>query len=175
MTLVFVVLGISVFLLTCLHQRDELLTYQGQTFDYWFAQLPPTMIKEGGMIIKMKSMSHMGQQYGDVHEASLAFTALDSFGNAAMPYLMNKYLGSDSAIEQTARNVAKKAKMKSFPSRLAAIEHYQAVTALAYIEKLPDETVSRLTSLSKDPNSRYAESAKYILKDPNSVYAGFAE
>jgi hypothetical protein len=169
--LILFILSVGAIFLICLYPKKQDLIYQGRSIDYWFAQLPPTLVTPGGVIAIADSITVFGQQYGNQQDASLSFAALDSFGNDAIPYLMNKLIGKDSAIEQTARNVALKAKITSFPTRMAAIESGQAVTGLIYLKKLPAETVHMLTNLSKDTNSQNAEAAKYVLEKINMEQA----
>lgn len=164
--ILFVVIVAAIFLI-CLYPKKQELIYQGRSIDYWFAQLPPTLVLSGGGIATADSLTVLGQQYGSRQDASLSFAALDSLGTDAIPYLMKKLIGKDSALEQAARNVAQKVKIKSFPTRMAAIESGQAVTGLIYLKELPPETVKVLTNLSKTSNSEVADAAKYILSKIN--------
>ena len=169
--LILIIVSIGAIFLICLYPKKQELIYQGRSIDYWFAQLPLTLVTPEGLVATGGAITAFGQQYGNQQDAPQSFAALDSFGNDAIPYLMNKLTAKDSAIEKTARNIARKAKMTSFPTRMASIESYQAVTGLIYLKELPAETIQTLTDLSKDTNSQNAAAAKYILEKINMEQA----
>jgi HEAT repeat protein len=152
--------------------KQQELVYQGRSIDYWFAQLPITWVGPKGMLLTGGSIIAFGQQYGNQQDASLPFAAFDSFGNDAIPYLMSKLTSRDSTLELTARNAALKAKLRSFPTRMARIESFQAVTGLIYLKELPTDIIKTLTDLSKDTNSEVADAAGYVLSKINLHQAG---
>jgi hypothetical protein len=158
-----------------MYPKKQELIYQGRSIDYWFAQLPVTMVTPEGGVLTGGSLTAFGQQYGNQQETSLSFAALDSLGIDAIPYLVTKLVGKDSVIEQSARDLAWKAQMKPFPTRMAAIESFQAVTGLIHLRKLPDETVQMLTNMSKAPESQLAAAAKYILSEINMDQAAMPD
>ena len=102
--LILIIVYIGALLIIGLRTKKQALTYQGRSIDYWFAQLPVTMVTSRGGTM-CGSIHYAGQQYGDPQNASLSYAALDSFGNDAIPYLMNKLTGKDSAIEKMPVNV----------------------------------------------------------------------
>jgi hypothetical protein len=161
--LILLVVAIGSVLFLCLTPRRQELKYQGRSIDYWFTQLPPTIVSSE-VSMTAKSFTVLGQEYGNTVDSSMSLEAFDSFGIDAIPYLVTKFLGEDSVIEQSARDLARKAQIKSFPTRMAKIESCQAVTGLIHLKQLPAETVQMLTDLSKDPNLPHAPPAKYILE-----------
>ena len=160
------VVAIGSMLFLCLSPRRQELEYQARSIDYWFTQLPPTFVSSK-VNMTVTSITEFGQEYGNTVASSMSLEAFDSFGIDAIPHLVMKFLGEDSVIEQSARDLARKAQIKSFPTRMAKIESCQAVTGLIHLKQLPAETVQMLTDLSKDPDSPHAPSAKYILERIN--------
>ena len=168
--LILLVVGVGAILVICLYPGKQELIYQGRSIDYWFAELPVTLVLPE-FVATGASLTVLGQQYGNEEDTSMSFAALDAFGIDAIPYLMKKLTGKDSAIEQAARNAARRVKIKSFPTRMAAIERGQAATGLIYMKELPPETVRTLTNLSRTSNSGVADAAKYILSKINTDQA----
>jgi len=161
--LILIVVGVGALLLHFQYKKSQELRYEGRSIDYWFAQLPPTIVSSQ-YIVKAQSITVLGKQYGSTGNVSKSCAALDSFGTNAIGYLMEKLVEKDSIFEQKATEVALKLGAKSFPGRNAWVERGQAVTGLIYLKELPPETVQALTKLSRSSRPEVAEAAKYIIR-----------
>lgn len=161
--LIFIVLSVGILLLHFQYKKSQELKYEGRSIDYWFAQLPATVVSSQS-IVKAQSITVLGKQYGSTDNVSKSFEALDSFGTNAIGYLIEKLVEKDSIFEQKATEFALKLGVNSFPARNAMIERGQAVTGLIYLKELPPETVQTLINLSKSSRPEVAVAAKYIIQ-----------
>ena len=164
--LILIVVSVGALLLHFQYKKRQELRYEGRSIDYWFAQLPATIVSSQ-YIVKAQSITVLGKQYGNTNNVSKSFAALDSFGSNAIGYLMEKLVEKDSTFEQKATEFALKLGAKSFPARNAWVERGQAVTGLIYLEELPPETIQALTKLSRSSRPEVAEVAKYIIQRNN--------
>ena len=161
--LILIVASIGVALLHFRYIDNQELRYEGRSIDYWFSQLPVTMVSSQ-RIIKVESMTVNGKQYGSKGGASKPFAAFNHFGTNAINYLMGKLVEKDSPIERKATKVALKLGVRSLPFRHSRMERGQALTGLLYLKELPPETKQTLTNLSGSSRPEVAEAAKYILR-----------
>ena len=162
--LILIVVSVGALLLHFQYKKSQELRFEGRSIDYWFAQLPATIVSPQS-IVKAQSITVLGKQYGSTGNVSKSFAALDSFGTNAIGYLIEKLIEKDSTFEQKATEFALKLGVKSFPARNAAIERGQAVTGLIYLKELPPETVQTLINLSRSSRPEVAEAAKYIISE----------
>jgi hypothetical protein len=161
--LILIVVSVGALLLHFQYKKSQELRFEGHSIDYWFAQLPATIVVSPQSIVKAQSITMLGKQYGSPDNVSKSFAALDSFGANAIDYLIEKLVERDSTFEQKATEFALKLGVKSFPARNAMIERGQAVTGLIYLKELPPETVQTLINLSRSSRPEVAEAAKYII------------
>ena len=163
-TILILTLFVAAFVLYKLATRPA-LTYQGQTIDYWFTQLPLTIVSSQGIATASTGSIFPGGSYGSTNNE--CFDAFDSFGTNAFSYLLKKMASEDSAFEKKASQIAWRVGWKSFPARNANMERYQATTALRRFSEIPDESRHSLTNLAKASSAEIALSAQHVLRKSN--------
>jgi hypothetical protein len=146
-------------------------TYQGQSIDYWFTQLPLTSVSSQGVTYVSLVTASPGGIYGSTNKE--CFDAFDSFGTNAFPYLLEKMASEYSVLEKKASQIAWRVGWKSFPVRNATAERYQATTALLLYIEIPKGTRQTLTNLTKSPNPEIADSAKFVLRESRGFKPGW--
>jgi len=105
--LVLIVLLIG--LLAVRYKKPRPLTFSGKPLEYWFAQLPVTPVPPPGIDLGNVQgfVKNMGQTYGGNNSSGgNSIAAISSFGTNAIPFLLRKLQGIDSAIEQTVTRAA---------------------------------------------------------------------
>ena len=160
------VVGAACFLFLARSKPYHDLTYEGHSIEYWFSQLPLTIVgtNSNGLAnaYSLASISY-GQTYGSVTGNSAYFEAFASFGTRAGPYLMAKLAGEDSRLELLTRKLLRHAGLKSIPFREASEERAQAVTGLDIMHELPPKTLIELTNLTTNADPYIAAAAHHVL------------
>jgi hypothetical protein len=132
---------------------SKLLTYQGKTIEYWFAQLPLnpmplTPMPPPGVEFSPNSqvfVTSYGQQYGSTNVDGIA--AIEALGTNALPFLLAKLQGLDSFAKKVVTKAATNTSLGYLPFRKADLERSQAVTGLIYVRILTPEAKQLITSL----------------------------
>jgi len=106
-----------------------------------------------------------GQEYGSTGFGDLRATeVMEFFGTNAIPFLLRKLEGRDSAIEKGVTAAASKAGINSLPFRNAELERSQAVTGLICLKTLPQDALHLIATLSTNSEPEIAGAASYVLK-----------
>jgi hypothetical protein len=161
-----VLIVLLIGLLAVRYNKPRPLTYSGKPLEYWFAQLPVTPVPPPGIDLGNVQgfVKNMGQTYGgNGPSGGDSITAIGSFGTNAIPFLLRKLQGIDSAIEQTVTRAATNAGVSYLPFRKAELERLQAVTGLIHTTSLPSDAQQTLVALRASTNRDIASAATYIL------------
>jgi len=149
------------------------LTYRGRSIQYWFAQLPVTPIPPPGVDLgNVRGFMNVrgfikstGQQYGSTNLFDdAAIDAIAAFGTNAVPFLMARLQGLDSAAEKEITKAATNTGVGYLPFRNADFERLQAVTGLIHVKMMTPEASQLIMSLRTNSNPGIASAAAYILK-----------
>jgi hypothetical protein len=166
------ILGALIFFFT--RHAAKPLTYRGRSIEYWFAQLPVTPIPPPGVDLGNVRVHQMnvrgfikstGQQYGSTNLLDdAAIDAIAAFGTNAVPFLMARLQGLDSAAEKEITKAATNTGVGYLPFRNADLERLQAVTGLIHVKMMTPEASQSIMSLRTNSNPGIASAAAYVLK-----------
>jgi len=162
------VVGISTaaLFLTLMRQKPGPSKYLGKPIGYWFEQLPATPVPPPGVDLGNVQgfVKSMGQTYGGKDSSGgRSIEAITAFGSNAVPFLLRKLQGLDSAVEKAVTKAATNAGVAYLPYRQAELERLQAVTGLIHLKSLPPEAEHLLGGLRANTNRDIAWAASYVL------------